>query len=212
MEQLIASYLFKNKSCPLPAIGQLKISERSANVLHGAKLIEAPQHQITLVNGDYASNDFINYISAVEDISTDEAKNRLERFCNQLQNLDSFAEIKLPHAGKFYINAEGNLVFKHSIYPAIFLDDIAAEKVIHPDSSHTLLVGDKESNTTLMTEYFNLEEEAPRKRWWIAALLLALIGLAVISLYYVNETDNGSFGNASKAPAREATPPYTTPK
>lgn len=212
LEQLIASYLFQNKSCPLPAIGKLTVNEKPAVVSHGAKIIEAPQQHIDLVKGEYSTDDFLNYIGAVAKIGKDEARARLHNFCKQLQSLDSFAETKIPHTGKFYVNAEGNLVFKHKSYPSQFLDAVAAEKVIHPDSSHALLVGDTESNTTLMTEYFNVDDPAPRQRWWIAALLLALIGLAVISLYYVNESDAGAFGNATKTPLREAPQTYSTPK
>ena len=175
-------------------------------------MIEAPQQHITLADGDYDVNDFVTYISNIEGVDREEARSRLQRYCAQLQSLDSFAETKIPHTGKFYVNAEGNLVFKSNPHPDLFLQAIPAVKVIHPDSSHSLLVGDTESNTTLMTEYFNVEEPAPRKRWWIAALFLAIIGLAIISLYYFNEKDSGAFGNATKTPFREAPQTYTTPK
>lgn len=212
MEHLIAGYLYQSKSCPLPYIGKLALKETPASISPGAKLIEPGQHQITLLHGDYSPDGFVNYISAIEQIEGEEAMVRLQTFCNQLLNLDSFAEVRIPCTGKFYINAEGNLVFKHSPYPTFFLDAVPAEKVMHPDSSHSILVGDKESNSTLMTEYYNEEEVSAPRRWWIGALLLALVGLAVISLYFVNESDAGIFGNATKTPLREAPQTYTTPK
>lgn len=212
MEHLIANYLFRNNSCPLPSIGKLVLTEIPATVSLGAKRIEAPQSQIALVQGDFPAEDFVKYISSVEHVENDVARSRLQSFCEHLQKLDSYAETKIPNTGKFYVNAEGSLVFKHSAYPSFFLEAIPAEKVIHPDSSHSLLVGDTESNNVLMTEFFNVEDPAPRSRWWIAALLLAIVGLAIISLYYVNETNAGIFGNATKTPLPEAPQTYTTPK
>lgn len=212
LEHLIASYLFRNKLCPLPNIGKLVITQTPATVSQGAKRIEAPQCQIELVPGEYPTEDFVTYISSVKQIEKNDAREKLERFCEKLQSLDAFAETKIPHTGKFYINAEGALFFKHTTFPPTLLEAVPAEKVIHPDSSHSLLVGDRESNTTLMTEYFNVEEPAPRERWWIAALLLALVGLAVVSLYYFNGDKSGLFGNASKTPLREAPQTYSTPK
>ena len=212
MEHLIATYLLQNKSCALPGIGKLSLAEKLALVSPGAKLIEAPHQYITLQHGDFASNEFVNYISAVKRIDEEEARSQLQRFCNQLQTLDSFAETKIPNTGKFYVNAEGSLVFKQAAYPTIFLDTITAEKVIHPDANHLLLVGDKESNTTLMTEYYNVQEPAPQKKWWIAALLMALVGLSVICVYYFNEKSSGMFGNATKTPVQQAPQFYTTPK
>ena len=212
MEQLIASYLFQHKSCPLPTIGKLTLSEKPAQVSHGAKLIEAPQPVIALMQGEYSANEFLAYISAVEKISNDEANSRLSRFCNQLHSLDSFSESKIPGTGKFYVDAEGNLVFKQGPFPAVYRNSLHAEKVIHPDAKHSLLVGDTESNSTLMTEYYNVDEPAPKAKWWIAALLLALVGLAVICLYYFNETNAGVFGNAAKPTLREGSQTYSSPK
>lgn len=212
MEHLIASYLFQNNHCPLPGIGKLTLTERPATISHGAKLIHPPQPAISLVHGEFSQDDFLNYVCAVEKIDESEANKKLQRYCSYLQSLDSFAEAKIPNAGKFYVNAEGNLVFKHSPLPQQFLDNIHAEKVIHPDASHTLIVGDKESSTSLMTEYYNVEEPAPRKKWWIAALILALVGITVILLYAFNEKNAGFFGNATKPVVPEATKTYTTPK
>lgn len=212
MEHLIARYLFQNKYCPLPGIGKLALSERPAVVSHGAQLIEPPQPVITLVHGEFPEDDFLAFISFAEKIDTMQASAGLQRFCHQLLGLDSYAEAKIPSTGKFYVNAEGNLVFKQSSFPAIYLDSIVAEKVIHPDASHTLLVGDKESSTTLMTEYFNVEDPAPRKRWWIAAVVLAIAALIVIFFYFSNEDNTRMFGNAAKSDPPEATRTYTTPK
>jgi hypothetical protein len=58
-----------------------------------------------------------------------------------------------------------------------------------------MLVGDTQTNTVAMSELLN--EEAPKKsRWWIAALVMALIGLALL-FYYYSRHPLGEFGNES---------------
>ncbi len=212
MEHLIATFLFQYKYCPLPAIGKLSLTEKPALVAHGAKLIDPPQPVITLVQGEFDTDDFLAYISHVERIEKEEAQSRLQRFCKQLQGLDSYAETRIPNTGKFYVNAEGNLVFRHSTFPTIFQDSVPAEKVIHPDASHTLLVGDKESSTSQMTEYYNIEEPVPQKKWWIAVIVLALTALLIIFFYYSNNPNTGMFGNTAKPALQEEPQTYTTPK
>ena len=72
-----------------------------------------------------------------------------------------------------------------------------AERVIHPQAEHSILVGDKETTNTVMTDYFN-EEPVVKDRWWIWAIVLGLAALAIL-LFYFNDADASSFfGNAVK--------------
>jgi hypothetical protein len=52
------------------------------------------------------------------------------------------------------------------------------------------LVGDKETNSTVMTDYFNA---APSKRdyWWVIAATLFLIAAGVFIFYYLQNGVNG---------------------
>ena len=68
--------------------------------------------------------------------------------------------------------------------------------MVHPDSEHAILVGDKESTNTAMTEYYN-EELAPKDRWWIGALVVAAIAIGIIWYYCDAEGCNGNFGNVA---------------
>ena len=47
-----------------------------------------------------------------------------------------------------------------------------------------MLVGDKETTTTEMTEFL-AEKIAPQDKWWIWAILLGLIGISIIVFYYL---------------------------
>jgi flagellar basal body-associated protein FliL len=72
------------------------------------------------------------------------------------------------------------------------------------------MVGDKESNSAIMAEYYNEPAPVKKSRWWIAAIILAIIALVTIATYYFNDR-NGMFGNAQKSEAPPEPKTYTVP-
>jgi hypothetical protein len=80
--------------------------------------------------------------------------------------------------------------------PAAFLQPVKAERVIHPEAEHQILVGDKETTNTLMTEYFSEEVHVKKNRWWIWAIILCLVALIIILLYLNNAGLLSMAGNA----------------
>jgi len=205
MENIIASYLFQNKICPLPHVGLLSLSNKTAAFVLGEKQFHPPLMYISFSPEEISAEEFINYISFQKNISREQAANEIESYCSKLKNLDSYSEMLIPGVGKFYTDTEGSLVFKQIDFPETFLPPVHAEKIIHPESTHTLLVGDKESNSALMTEFYSEGEKTKKRSWLGWAALLALVGIIIIAVYYTKEINTGSFGNAEKIhPASEA--------
>ncbi|MBL0146223.1 MAG: hypothetical protein IPP48_11050 [Chitinophagaceae bacterium] len=58
-----------------------------------------------------------------------------------------------------------------------------AERVIHEAAEHNMLVGDKETTTTQMTEYY-ADTSVVKDRWWIWTIILGFGGIAAILFYY----------------------------
>jgi hypothetical protein len=58
------------------------------------------------------------------------------------------------------------------------------------------LVGDKETTNTLMNEYFNEDVLVKKNRWWIWAIVLAVIALLAILIYTNNVNLSSMAGNA----------------
>ena len=198
MEELISLYLFKNRKCPLPEIGTLHLTESNAVAWYADKRIEAPQPGIKLNDTVVNPDDFIHFIAQRKNINNEEASNSLRQFCRHLYSMDAFGETKLPNTGKFYVNSEGNLVFKALELPAALHPQVIAERVIHPVASHDMMVGDKQTTTTEMAAYYTETESAKSSKWWIWALAFALLGSGTLAWYIYNEGYSGLFGNAKK--------------
>lgn len=207
MEELIELYLFKNKKCALPSIGVLHVLNTSAVSSYSEGKISAPVPTVKLVEQDASANGLVEFIASRKNVTTDQASDMLTRYCNSLQNMDAYGETKLPNTGKFYMNADGNLVFKTMEMPKAFLPEVIAERVIHPDVAHSMVVGDKETTTTEMAAYY-AESGAPAKdRWWIWAAALALIAVLALAFYFSNGSTD-TFGNTQQVEPTPASATY----
>lgn len=208
MEDLIELYLFKNKKCPLPEIGTLQLTESNAVAWYAEKRIEAPVPSIKLTEPITDAEDFISFISQRKNISRDEAVSLLGKYCSRLQNMDAFGETKLPHSGKFYVNADGNLVFKPIEVTAAFLPQVNADRVLHASASHDMVVGDKQTTTVQMTAYFAETADATKSKWWIWAIGFALAGIAALIFFFNDQAHSSTFGNSQQIQPTSTTITY----
>ena len=170
----------------------------------------APIPAIQFVSKEINADELLQYISFKKNIDIPQASDLLSSYCDRLLQMQPYEEIKLGSAGNFYIDAEGALHFKSTAIPAAFLPSVPAERVIHPDASHDMLVGDTQTNTTTMAELLN-QDDARRPKWiWLAAGLAAA-GLLALVLYMMNRQPGNNFGNSSgiETPAAPAT--YQSP-
>ncbi len=196
MEDLIGLYLFRNKKCPVPSIGFLKVIENHATIFYRDGKIEPPLTSIKLINDPIPDQDFLRFIASKKNISIDEANGLLNQFGERLQHMGTFDETVLPSIGKFYVNAEGNLVFKPIDLPHQFLPVIKTEEVIHPPVAHLMVVGDKESTTTEMAAFYSETGAKINDRWWIWATCLAIIAAAMLFFHYNDKGQTIEFGNS----------------
>ncbi|MEI2749380.1 MAG: hypothetical protein V9E88_11540 [Ferruginibacter sp.] len=96
-------------------------------------------------------------------------------YCNMLQHLDVYREVKLEHAGKFFVNADGVLKFRQKEIPSEFIPDVKLERVIHPNSVHQVRVGDTETTNVAMAEYYSESGNFHAKAtWWIWASVIGI--------------------------------------
>jgi len=210
MEDMIRMFLFKNKQCPLPSLGALYLIDGNAVALYREGKIAAPVPCIKLIDMPMSADNFIEFIATEKNISTPEATDLLDQYCDKLKNLDAFSEKKLPHAGKFYVNAEGNLVFKSIEMPKVFFPEISAERVIHSAASHTMVVGDKETTNTEMAAYYSDMDSKTADRWWIWAAALAAIAAVTLGFYFNDQSHDLSFGNTHQLEISPVIKTYST--
>ncbi len=198
MQKQIASFLFQHKTCPLPGIGTLKMQHTGALSDFTNKTIAAPTAGIRFVHTDTDPSALLYYLAATTGGSTYEVTEGLDHFCDNLKKeLAAQQQVALPGIGVFYADVAGKINFTEETLPASFVQPVFAERVIHPNEEHAILVGDKESTNTLMTEMLAPKAET-RENWWIWAIVLGLVAITLIMLYFAMSNDASSFGNAIK--------------
>ncbi len=171
MHTIIAPSFFHKKSCVLPGIGKLTLVTQPATSDFANQLIEAPRQQIVFTPGtqtDYLFNEF----SAISDLIK--------------RKLDDYGQVDLPGIGQFTKTADNSIDFTAVTVDEALLMPVEAKRVVRENATHAILVGDKETTSTVMAEMLAPEEEmtvASKHKWWIWAAALAAIGLLMIALY-----------------------------
>lgn len=212
MEDLIEEYLFTHKHCPLPAIGTLRVKEGYATAWYSENRISGPVPYIILDPSDTNAGEFVSYIAAQNHISVPDAVSKLNDYCSSLRNLYAANEISLPLAGRFFVDAHGKLVFRQHEFPSEFMPSIQTQRVKHLNVVHSMKVGDTETTSEVMAEYYTEQNNQPKEKWWIWALVFFAIAAAVFSLYYNDSRHSASFGNASPLQQEPVPPTYQTGK
>jgi hypothetical protein len=196
MQKQIASYLFQHKTCPLPGLGTLSVVNTTAESDFTTKTFAAPKSSIHFEQAETDATGLLNYLSATTGADKYEATEALSHFCDVLkQKVTDEPKIQLDSIGTFSVDASGKINFEETELPFAFAQPVFAERVIHPDAEHNILVGDKESTNTEMTELL-APKTAIKDRWWIWAILLGAIAIAAIVIYFTAFNGTSSFGNA----------------
>jgi len=182
-----------------------------AEFLPGQKRMLAPAPYIELSNTEVSTGSLINFITGQKDINTPEAVELLNSYCDRIKRLGVNEDLPFSSAGSFYRDEDQNLHFKTVSLPVSYFPDVVAERVIHPDVAHTILVGDTETNSTAMTELLNTGEEKKRYPWWIAAIGLGVIAAIALFIYFTHHEHHGLFGNIKPVKASQSSETYQTP-
>jgi nucleoid DNA-binding protein len=198
MQKQIASYLFQHKTCALPGLGTLSIVNSAAESDFTSKTFAAPKSIVHFEQTETNAGGLLNYLSATTGADKYEATEALSHFCDILkQQMNNQANVQLNNIGIFFADASGNIIFKEEVLPTAFTQTVFAERVIHPDTEHNILVGDKESTNTEMTEFL-APRSAIKSRWWIWAILLGIVGLLALLIYFTGFSGAYPFGNVIK--------------
>lgn len=197
MHQLIASYLFQTKHCPLSGLGNLRIIPTATITDFSNKLIYPPTPVIQLEEKEGDASSLINYLSAQSGASLHESQQAYEAFCTQLKDQAGQKGGSVwEGVGSFQADESGNIRFRPEELPVDYKQPVDAIRVIHPEATHQVLVGDKETTNVAMTEYFS-EKPMAKDRWWIWAICLALAGIAALVYYFISGQAHFPFGNVA---------------
>jgi nucleoid DNA-binding protein len=198
MQQLLADYLFQHKQCALPQIGTLQIKNVTASSIFGERKISSPVPVIEFNDDMHTTEHVEAYIALHKNITRDEAARQLKGMADEIQNLPLGQRLEIPNAGKFYKDENDKVGFIAVEATTHFLPQVAAERVVHPNDSHTMLVGETETSTAAMAEYYSEEEPAMKSKWWIFAIASFVVAAAAVGFYASSKSADSFFGAANK--------------
>lgn len=216
MQDLIASYLVQKKECTLPLLGNFKMQSSSASLDIVDKKMHPPKNEIVYSeNADYLSPGFVTYVAKIKDINDTLAEEEINNWCLHAKvRLDSGEKIKFYSIGSLGRNGAGNLCLESE--PLVnFFEPVFAERVIHKNDQHAVLVGDKETTSAAMNEFYREDEAVVEKRmsWKTWAIILAAVGLLGLLFYFTsNKTSATGIGNDSSLPDQQPAATYSVPR
>ena len=107
--------------------------------------------------------------------------------------------ILLQSLGVLRKEPAGNISFENQI-DDLFFAPVVAGRVIHKNSEHAVLVGDRETTSSVMNQFYNEEEIVKKSNAWkIIAILLLTIALVILFFhFYGHPFSLSDFGNQVK--------------
>lgn len=196
MQSLITSYLLQSRECSLEQIGTIRISSKSAELDIVNKQILPPLQEIIFIeDATQSSTGLIKYIAQKKGYSADVAESILTGFCNEWKDrLDEGESFVFETLGSLQKNNEGNIYFKKA-ESIEFLKAVIAERVLHKNADHTVLIGDKEISSSMITDS-NIEQPMKNSKWWVWALILGVVASSVLAYHFSKHNFSGdSMGN-----------------
>lgn len=199
MEELIASYIIQAGHCSLPSLGAFKLHYAPAKSDVANKQILPPDAKVEFSeNDDALTPGLVDYVMSKQECSPDHAREMIRNWTATVsEKIGHGNPCTLPLLGKLYRGDDGNVAFEEDMGNKV-LQPVRAERVIHTHESHAMLVGDKESSTEEMNTLLQRQEPETKYRWWIAALMLFLVGLLLLAMYLSGDHPSRDlFGNGS---------------
>ena len=182
MQKIITSYLVQKKECNLPGIGNFKINTVPAHLDIANKKMFPPASEIIFSESDvHLRNDLVKYVSSKQHIDVHLAAENITRWCQYVsERLDAGEKIIFESIGSLQKNATGNIFFSSKDKSRLY-EPVSANRVVHKDEDHAVLVGDRQTTSAAMNEYYKAESVFERKiSWKIWAAVL--FGLSILSL------------------------------
>lgn len=208
MEEQVALFLFRYKHCVLPGLGELQLHQHPAIYSGVEENIAAPVSYIQFHNDLVNESAFIPFIAHRNNISVPSAAKHVQEFIDQIRSVSSDMSVEIPSAGKFMVNAKGDLEFISYDLPKEMFPLAEAKTIIRvPD--HSILVGDKVSNATKMTAYYS-EQKIRKTQWWkIFAGVFFSAAAVYLCYYFIYQQHTG--GNIEKVNIGKEPATYSVP-
>jgi hypothetical protein len=186
MYAILNKYLFLKKSIPVPGLGTICMESLPATIDASTRTIAPPAYRFRFDKFfDSPDKDLFSYLSAQQHISDYEALRQYNDFAYSLRDrLNYFREAPWEGLGMLKKDDMGEIHFDSSISTPGFLQPVPAEKVVHANAKHTLLVGDRERTNREMSDWFAEEPVHGNRLWWMVALIAGIAAALIIMFHF----------------------------
>jgi hypothetical protein len=199
MFQVLNAYLFQHRSISIPGLGTIYLETLPASVDVAERTMLPPAYRFRFDKYfDAPDATFFAYLAVQKRILDYEAIKWYNEFSFELRNrIRSEDAVSWDGVGILRKDGAGNVLFEAAASPMLFFQPTPAMRVTRQDAQHTMLVGDRERTSGEMNEWL-LDDAERRKRvsWWVIALVLGGICLAILGWYFY--THGLATGNQTK--------------
>jgi hypothetical protein len=211
---LFYQYLIHHQRIVLPGLGVVLVQRKPAISDFADHVFIPPSYTFQLEQSHAnPSPDFFKWVSVKLNIAEEEAAMQVNEYVAELKKeINAGKEINWDGVGIIRRGLDSGIELAAVDKELIFEKKVFGEKVIHQDSSHTILVGDEERISTDMTDILGLPRPT-RFTWVHAALITGLLALIFIIIYMTsNGWIPGSASNKNKITPKEPAGSYKEAK
>ncbi|MBS1746634.1 MAG: hypothetical protein JST21_10745 [Bacteroidetes bacterium] len=190
MFTIIQKFFALHHHLNLPGIGSFSVETIPANIDFTNRNITPARHNIIFNNDEKPDEKkLFDFISQELNIDESKAVQKLKEFSTQLQeSLNVNQPISFRGIGTLSKQSTDAISFQPESAPSYY-PELIAERVIRKNIAHTVLVGEEEKTSDEMQAVLS-QPAAANDKWWVAAIILAAIGIAAIVAYYVMHPAN----------------------
>lgn len=186
MLDLLQRYFFLFHHLHLPGLGKLALVKTPPALHFAERQLTAPVFTVEWIphaEGEEAPQVWWLAKQLMTDTLTVNAS--LESFCAEITStLANGKTFNLPLIGRFSMTPTGNIDFSSSLDTAPYLAPVVAERVIRPEESHKVVVGNDERTSEEMEAFLSQQNTATQRAgWWWGALIILLIILVALGYH-----------------------------
>lgn len=183
MYNYLHQYFAANKKLSLPGIGSFDTTTTAAELDFVNRSLKAPVLNIAFHSDEKLADEcFVEFLSVQTGNSGENCAAAFHDFTNAIQHKLKAGETEnLPGIGSIRLEKK-NYIFTPDNSIQQYFPTVTADKIIRPNASHTVKVGEDEKTSEQMHELLNTTVK--KEQWWIAAVILATVGVVAIAAYY----------------------------
>lgn len=195
MFDLFYKYLLINSQVGIPGIGLFQLSHSTAKIDADQNIISPPVPLIKFTQKTTgADKKFFQYVSTELKVQEWESIRRFHDFTYKLKNdLNNKQSVELAGMGTLIKNNTGDISFEPDMVLNRYYPEIKIDKVYQQEAPITKV---KEvpiappDEDWIKDEIVVEEVEVTPYKWWISAIIIAVLAIAAIVFYYLNRNPN----------------------